>query len=304
MKKRFLPILLLCILCLAALRPLGVQAMEPLDPNRDASLTLHYQKDGEAFPEIPVGIYRVAQAAADGSFYLVAPFASFPVNIHGITTQEQWNRVAETLWSYTVAEQVEADREAVTDETGTVRFDDLDTGLYFVREAVAENANGTYVFNQFMVYVPTPQPDGTYLYEVEANPKCTGFVPKTHYSVTKLWQDAGYQDVRPKEVTVEIYLDGVLQETQVLSPENNWSYAWSVSGEVPGSWTVAEKDLPDSYKVTIRENGGAFSIINTRQAPSDIPQTGDSFSPALWMLVLCVSGIGLLLLGLYSRRRG
>jgi len=54
MKKRFLPILLLCILCLAALRPLGVQAVEPLDPNRDASLTLHYQKDGEAFPDIPV----------------------------------------------------------------------------------------------------------------------------------------------------------------------------------------------------------------------------------------------------------
>lgn len=303
MKKRFLPILLACILCLWIVCPLAAQAATPLDPNADASLTLHYQKDGVSFPELEIQIYRVAQATADGSFYLTAPFASYPVDIHGITTQEQWHRVAQTLYSYIVADQVAPDRQMKTDESGTVCFSDLKTGLYFVREVAANNETGTYVFNQFMVYVPTPQPDGTYAYGVEAFPKCTEFVPKTHYSVTKLWQDAGNQAIRPDNVTVEIYKDGVLYETQILSPANDWTYTWYISGEDPAIWTVAERSSPDIYKVTVQQNSNHFSIVNTYQAPSDIPQTGDSFSPILWILLLCLSGAALLILGIYSRRR-
>lgn len=299
MKKRLLPILLACILCLAALCPVALA----LDPNADASLTLHYQKEGLGFENLDIGIYRVAQASANDNFDLIAPFDSYPISIHGITAQEQWHRVAQTLWSYIVANGVEPDRVGLTDAAGTVRFENLDIGLYFVREVVVDHDTGTYIFNQFMVYVPTPQTDGSYIYHVEAKPKCTSFVPKTHYSVTKLWQDEGYQTVRPQEVTVQIYRDGQLWDTQILNAQNNWTYQWSVSGEEPGSWTVAEISVPDSYKVTVQENNGAFFIINTRRSGSDIPQTGDSFSPLLWMGLLCLSGMGLLLLGIYSRRR-
>ena len=301
MKKRLIPILLACILCLAALCPAALATS--LDPNADASLTLHYQKNGLGFENLDIGIYRVAEAAANGEFSLIAPFDSYPVSIHGITAQEQWHRVAQTLWSYIVANGVEPDREGLTDENGTVRFENLQTGLYFVREVVVDHITGTYIFNQFMVYVPTPNMDGTYTYHVEANPKCTSFVPRTSYSVTKLWQDAGHQNLRPKAVTVEIYKDGVLQETQQLTPENNWTYTWEVSPEEPGSWTVVEKDVPDIYKVTIQESNGSFSIINTYSVPPDIPQTGDSFSPLLMILLLCLSGAGLMILGVYSWRR-
>lgn len=303
MKKRILPLILLLFVCFAALRPLRAQAVTPLDPNAEASLTLHYQKEGTAFVDLQIGIYRVAEAFPDGSFQLIEPFASYPINIHGITMQEQWNHVAQTLCSYIVAEQITPDYEMTTDENGTVCFSDLDTGLYFVREVVAENTSGTYVFNQFMVYVPTPQPDGTYIYAVEANPKCTNFVPKNQYSVTKLWQDGGDQDLRPKEVTVDIYKDGVLHETQILNADNNWTYTWYVSGEDYSEWTVVERTVPDSYKVTIQCNGSHFSIINARQTTPDTPQTGDSFTPILWILLMCFSGIILLIFGLYSRRR-
>lgn len=301
MKKRILPLMLLLVMYLAALRPLYTQAVTPLDPDAQASLTLHYQKDGAAFADLPIGIYRVAEAFPDGSFQLIAPFVSYPIDIHGITTQEQWQYVAQTLWSYIVADQVVPDREAKTDANGTAIFSGLETGLYFVREAVAENTRGTYVFNQFMVYVPTPLTDGSYDYAVEANPKCTSFVPKTQYTVTKLWQDGGDQNVRPKEVTIDIYKDGALHDTQVLNSDNNWTYTWYVSGD-DGKWTVAERAVPDGYRVTIRSNGGTFSIINARESTSDIPQTGDSFMPLLWVLLMCFSGIMLVILGLYGRR--
>ena len=53
--------------------------------------------------------------------------------------------------------------------------------------------------------------DGSYTYDVAARPKYTQSVPHEKYSVTKLWQDAGHQEIRPKAVTVKIYRDGVLR---------------------------------------------------------------------------------------------
>lgn len=299
MRKRIL--LCLLVLCLAFLRPFCVYAA-PLDVNAQASLTLHYQKDGTVFPDLQIDIYRVAEAFSDGTFALVEPYSSYPVNIHDITQQAQWKHIATTLGAYIAAKETAPDRQMLTDTEGIARFEELDTGLYLVSEVIGENELGTYVFNQFMVYVPTPQADGSFAYQVEAKPKCTNFVPKTQYTVTKLWQDN--QSTRPKEVTVEIYKDSVLQETKILNAENNWSYSWSVSGEDHGKWTVAEPYVPAGYQVTIRENGGVFSVINTGQVElGDPPQTGDSFIPLPWILIMCFSGIMLVILGLYSRRR-
>jgi len=302
MKNRILPLVLLIIICFATVCPFSVHAITPLDTAAEARLTLHYQKDDVAFANLPIGIYRVAEALPNGTFELIEPFSSYPVNIHDITEQAQWHNVAQTLYSYIVANQVAPDRETKTDANGKACFSDLETGLYFVREVVAENTVGTYVFNQFMVYVPTPQPDGSYNYEVEARPKCTNFVPKNQYSVTKLWQDGGNQNIRPKEVTIDIYKDGVLHDTQVLNSDNNWTYTWYVSGDDPAKWTVAEKDVPDGYKVKIQQNGSTFSVINTYQTTPELPQTGDTFTPMLWIMLMCFSGIMLVILGCYSRR--
>lgn len=302
MRKRIAPLVFLAVFCLLLLRPVCAYAASA-DPNQEASLTLTYQKEGQTFSDLPIGIYRVAEALPDGSYELIAPFASYPVNIHGITKQEQWHTVAQTLNAYIVANQVKPDAEAQTDETGTVRFTGLKTGLYFVQEAVAEHTGGTYVFNRFLVYLPTPLSDDAFDYDVQANPKCTDFIPKTQYTVTKLWQDAGKQHLRPKEVMVDIYQDGILQETQVLSAANNWSYTWYVSEADRGQWTVVERDVPDEYKVTIRQNGSTFSIINSCPTQPDPPKTGDTFSPVPLVLIMCFCGLLLLILGLYGRRR-
>lgn len=302
MKKRILPLILFLAVCVAALCPIRANAAEALNPDAKASLAISYQKDGVAFPDLTVGIYRVAQAFSDGTFELIEPFSTYPVNIHDIMAQEQWTNVANTLNAYIVSNHVTPDTAALTDENGLAVFTDLETGLYLVEEVVAESAGGTYVFNRFMVYLPTPQTDGSYDYDVEAKPKCISFVPKTQYFVTKLWQDAGNQASRPKEVSVEIYKDGRLYETQKLNASNNWTYTWFVSGEEYSKWTVSEPSVAAPYKVTIKENGNAFSIINTWQNASDSPSTGDTFAPLPWILIMCFSGVVLLILGIYGRR--
>lgn len=300
MKKRILAFSVLLVLCLTLLP--HTTALAAPEPNRKASLSLHYGKDGTVFEGLEVGIYRVAEFLPDGSFRLLSPYSAYPIDIHGITEQAAWQRITLTLYSYLVAGGVKPDREVLTDQDGTARFEDLPTGLYFVREAVAAKEDATYVFNHFMVYVPTPQPDGSFLYEVEAKPKCTDYIPKSRYTVTKLWKDGGKKQLRPKEITVDLYRDGILQQTRVLSAENNWSYSWYVPTEEQGGWTVAERDVPEGYKVTIRENGGSISLINTHKTVEDTPSTGDSAAPLLWLLTAILAGVLLLILGIYRRR--
>ena len=305
MRKRTIPLLCLLAFCIALLCPLCAQAVTPLDPTAEASLTLKYQKEEQTFSSLAVSIYRVAEAFPDGTFELIAPFSSYQVSIHDITAQEQWKHIALTLSSYIVAGQVAPYREGVTDASGTVSFERLETGLYLVSDAIAENSGGQYLFSQFMVYLPTPQPDGAFDYTVEANPKCVSYVPKTEYRVTKLWKDKGHQSGRPAQITVDIYKDGELRETQILSAGNNWSYTWHVVEDDQGKWMVAERDVPDGYTVTVQKSGECFSIINTHESAGDTPdspQTGDTFSFTLLIIILCISGILLILLGIYGRR--
>lgn len=303
MIKRILSLLFAAAMSLSLFLPVSVSAASSLDPDAAASLTLYYQKEGKSFPDLEVGIYRVAEVDSSGKYELIEPYSSYPVNIHGITTQSQWNNVAQTLWSYIVVNEIEPDREEKTDENGMVCFSHLQTGLYFVREVVANHTDGTYVFNQFMVYLPMYESGQGYDYDVEARPKCISFVPKTQYTVTVLWQDAGYQSQRPKEVTIDIYQNGILWDSQILSAEEDWTYTWYISGDDPGKWSVAERTVPASYTVTIQENGNDFLVINARKPQTDIPKTGDTFTPLPWILGMSISGILLLILGLAGRRR-
>ncbi len=305
MRKQITLFLCLVVFCMAVFCPLYAHAATPLDPSANASLTLHYQKENQMFSDLPISIYRVAEAFTDGTFELIEPFSSYPINIHDITLQEQWKNTAVTLSSYIVANQLMPYQETRTNDDGKAAFENLETGLYFVSEVTAENNSGTYVFDQFMVYLPTPQPDDSFDYDVEAKPKCVEYVPKTEYRVTKLWQDVGHQADRPEEITVDIYKDGMLQETQILSASNNWSYIWYVSEEALSKWTVVERTTSEAYTVTVQQNGSNFSIINTHKSIADIPNpppTGDTSNITLYIMLMCISGIMLIVLGIYNRR--
>lgn len=294
MKKRILPIF--CLLLILLTLPVSAQKEETV-------LKLCYQRENTVFPGLQVGIYQVAELLSDGNYQLLKPYDAASLNLDEITQQTQWQQVAETVFSTIVANGIAPDQMAVTDEAGVAAFSGLKKGLYYVQEVVADNEEGTYVFNQFMVYLPTPNLDGTYDYQVEANPKCLEFMPKTQYTVTKLWQDQGNSQDRPKEVVVDIYWNGVLQETQTLSAQNNWSYTWSVSADQQSGWTVAERDVPEHYKVKVKKNDNTFSIINTRPGKPKPPQTGDTFNPMPLVMIMCISGVLLVILGVYGRRR-
>ncbi len=124
------------------------------------------------------------------------------------------------------------------------------------------------------------------------------------HTVTKTWQDAGYEDNRPESVTIGIYYGGNQVDTVVLSDANNWTYTWystesaemTYSSKDPdtgvgvttaklnsgndytiplkgsGVWTVAELDLPSGYTWSLSgpeqsDDSEKFILTNTLLPP-------------------------------------
>ena len=303
MRKQIFFRLCLVILILAMLPLPAVNADTPVETEYDCSMTLHYTRDGVAFPDLAIGIYRIANVATNGHFNLIAPYSGYPVNIHGVTSQTEWRAVTQTLCSYIAADQLAADRTERTNADGTAVFRHLETGMYLISGVRAENEDAIYQFEPFLIYLPTPQPDGTHNYNVEARPKCSAFTPKEEYKVVKLWKDSGYTKQRPKSVTIEIYKDGALHTTVELSKENDWSYFWKTA-DTDSVWTVVETDLPDDYKVSITTKDNTITVTNTRSGkPEEPPKTGDTFPFLTYVTAMCVSGSLLLVLTFLRRRK-
>ena len=309
MKKVLLSLLALLILAGTVLQPLPVYALEPVDLTRKGSLALEYSKDGTGFSDLEIQIYRVARMETNGTAVLIDPFDGFPVSIDGITSQKEWRDTANTLASYILAEGIDPYASAVADNGGNVCFADLETGVYLVMGVSAVTEAGTYRFENFCQFMPTPGSYETKNYEVSAKPKST-FTPKPQepeyqqYQVVKLWKDAGNSRLRPKNVTVEILKNGDVVETIRLNEENNWSYSWSapVGQDV---WTVVEKDVPDAYTVAISSSANGFAITNTRTVSGgNPPKTGDMFALRPWVTAMSLSGMLLMAVGMLYKRKG
>lgn len=300
MKKR----LLLLLLLLALLVQPATANAAMLDTNQKCTLNVHYSRDGHTFSGVHTRIYRVARASTDGSFALVPPYSTLGINIYGIRSQREWKDIAATLKSHIVSQQIQAPYTVASDRNGVASFSDLPTGLYLVLGNTAESDSGVYIFEDFMVYLPTPQPNNTFDYDMDVHPKPAQYTPKTEYTVTKLWKDSAFKSQRPTSVTVEIYKDGHLYDTVTLNSENNWTYTWRINPDNDGEWTVAETNVPSTYKVSVSSSDNIFTITNTRESPPcSPPKTGDTFPLWTYVTVMSLSGVLLLCLGIWHKRK-
>ena len=298
MKKRIISFCLITILCMI----LSVNVFaEELKTDRLCSLNLEYSRDGITFSGLEIDIYRVAEAFPDGTFELVSHYKGYPVNIHGITSQREWQDTATTLVSYITSDRIPPSYTATTNDEGIAAWTQLPTGLYLVRSAVAEAEGNTYLFNDFMIYLPTPTDDGSFDYDLQAKPKSAAYTPAKEYTVVKLWKDIGTENMRPVSITVDIYKNDELYETVTLDAENNWSYTWT---NVDGArWQVVERDVPKGYTVTVTEHETIFTITNVcTEDPPPPPDTGDTFPVQPVVMILCFLGIVLVLFGLRGSR--
>ena len=225
----------------------------------DTSVTLScLDEDSELF-DMEWNLYRIGEKT-DGGFKLTEDFARYSVDLQDMSA-ENIRETANILEAYATAYKHIPVCSGYTDENGSVTFSGLENGLYL--------ASGKKVKYGNYGYRPSPV-----LIEVSGTNENQTIFPKfyrtsvfseisTTYELKKVWidNDNAYE-ARPLNITIDIYKDGELAETVILSEENNWGYRW-VSHDPFATWTAVERKIPRKYVVSVEFNSKQYLIKNS-----------------------------------------
>lgn len=255
--------LLLCILVFTLVAPTTVFAAGPIEPNRDATLTVSFKDGTTPIAGTNFDIYKVADTDEHAKMTLTSQFSSYPIETDGLD-QKGWQELATTLNGYTKRDDLTVSKTAITDGNGGFTVT-LQPGLYLVvgeRKVVGEHA---YSPVPFMIFLPgSNTTDNTWDYNVAADVKYTEKEIVT-LKALKIWDDNGFEAQRPKSVTVQLLCDGKVYDTQELSEENLWRYTWKDLPE-GHEWLVVEKEL-SGYYTKVSQEGITFTITNKYIVP-------------------------------------
>lgn len=281
-------------------------ALTPISPDAQCTLTLTYGCSGLVFPDLPVKLYRVAEVSADASYTLTPEFQSSGLELNGIQTGGEWDVVRTTLETHILASGIGPVDTALTDSEGRAVFTGLKPGMYLAAAVHTEQDGWGYAFRAALVAVPGLDEAGCWQYDVAVNPKPEMIPPsepeQLQYQVLKLWKDEGSEEKRPTSIEVEIFRNGESQETVILSRENNWSYRWTAPAD-GARWQVVERNIPQGYVLTVEDRTTTIVLTNSiPKDPPENPQTGDSANIFLAVVMLNLSGAGLIALGLFRKR--
>ena len=286
-------------------------AVEPIIPENECSLTVSYCCGETAFSGIQVKLYRIAEVSADFRYTLAQSFAASGLILDGIRTSGEWDVVRSTLEAHILAYNIAPEFTSVTNKDGQVSFESLKTGMYLAIVNQVEQDDLHYRFDSALIALPGLGSDDRWQYQVSVNAKGEVLPPvdpdeKIEFKVLKLWKgDEGGSD-RPESVEVEIFRDGISYEKVVLSEEKHWSYTWSAKDD-GANWSVVERNVPQGYTMTVEERQSTFVLTNTwtptyPDDPDKPPQTGDTSNIMLYVLLMTLSGTMLIILGVIRKK--
>ncbi len=291
------------------------EATQPIRTDSECTLSITYGYDGLKFASAEVSIYKIASVSADFQYTYTNDFAPVKLDLNGIDTSDDWNTVKSTLDSFIASNKIKPTTTVKTDENGVAVFKKLSVGLYFVSMTAVNKDGFRYYFYPTLVSLPNlnaQTKDWDYSVSVAPKPEVDPPDDNTHddvrYKVVKLWRnDHGIS--RPNTVTVDIIRNYTVVKTVILSEATGWSYEWIADND--GSvWNVAERNVPSDYVSVVDKYTTTFTITNTvpedktpvGDKPSN-PKTGDSTNLTLYIMLMCISGIVLIVLGITGKRK-
>ena len=177
----------------------------------------------------------------------------------------------------------------ITDNSGTVKFNDLTLGIYLVTQT--NRVEGYSVIDSFLVMLPKTE-DNKWIYDVTATPKTEPY-KVMDINVVKVWNTK--DNNLPNSVTIELYKGSNLIDTINLSEENNWTYTWSQI-EKSDEYKVVETNIPAGYTATYRQVENKFIVTNTKT----LVQTGRNI---LIIELLAALGIIFIMTGFVFEKR-
>lgn len=317
MINRRIGVIVLLICCCFYLLPCRAMAaytsdaVEPIRPEQECSLTVSYCYGDKAFSDIQVKLYRIAEVSADYMYTLIRPFDTSGLILDGIRTAGEWNVVRSTLEAHILAYNIAPEFNSVTNENGEASFDSLKTGMYLVIVDRIEQDDLHYQFDSALIALPGLGQDGYWQYQVSVNAKGETLPPvdsdeKIEFKIIKLWRGDEDRGDRPKSIEVEIFCNGSSYKTVTLFENNNWVHSWSAMDD-GSDWTVIERNVPQGYTMTVEERESTFILTNTLMPtdpddPVKPPQTGDTSNILLYVLFMIISGSLLIVLGVTRKK--
>ena len=265
------------------------------------SIALSYELENVEFR-----LHKVGMVDSEKKLVLTGEYANYGIDAEA-------DNVAQTLETYIDRDEIAPLMTVLTDADGDAKFENLEYAVYLVCGAKSEMNHKKYTPVPVLVYLPTENNGATFTdvgitikFEVET------LLTKVNLSLLKVWDDAGKESARPRQITIELLKNGAVYKSVTLNAQNNWKYQWK---DLDGSatWTVAEKTVPDGYEVAIQKSGSSFVVTNTRiesketsetltpptTKPGELPRTGQLWWP---VFVLVFGGLLLVIIGLIFKR--
>lgn len=294
--KRILSLLLLILLLPMTVAAQGVE--------RDATLTVYALYDQTPIPGMQWEAYQVATVDDSGQLTLCPAFSGYSDSIPGDTAA--WQQLAQTMEQFVISGNLTPTRAVTTNEMGIAAFGSLEKGLYLIRGDALEQGAYVYATAPFFLQLPQNGADGG-KYDVEAWGKLSKNERYVDITVTKNWKDDCAPAHRHPQVTVHLWRDGELWDTQTLPQNGKWSYTWTDMA-ASHTWGITEEPVAGyTQQEPVEQEGYTFTITNVcHKTPTHpgthrkLPQTGQLWWP---VPVLLLAGLACLILGALRRRK-
>ena len=159
------------------------ESHEMLDPDRIGSISItftYYDETAKTTKPVTggnsVGLYKVANVIVDNGFKFVtderfAGAGTIPDTDEALDAAnlDLAEKMAATAKSYAYDVQPKA-----MDAQGKVSFEGLEVGLYLVVQAAQGEGDNKFVLTPFLITIPQKNPDGSLVYDVDAQSKPLG----------------------------------------------------------------------------------------------------------------------------------
>jgi hypothetical protein len=289
--KSFKKLAVLCSLLTAVLSVSSVSAAAgEVEKVKDCSVSVHFELENNPIADEQFKIYRIAEVDEYNEMEYTADFSESGISLNN-NTDEEWAAFAQTMETYIVEQEnndneIKPTEEETTDTSGVASFENLEEGVYLLTgEAVEVDGEKVTPIASLITLPYSSDEDGssevrnaTVSTKAEVQPENTPIkTPETtSVSVEKLWDDEGFEDKRPDDVTMVLYRDNEEYDKVKLNDENDWKYTWE-DLDSSSDWQVIEADVPEMYEMKESQDGSTFKVTNIydENGNGDYPENPD-----------------------------
>lgn len=255
-------------------------------------ITLNEKTDNEKIEGAEILLYKVADAKSENHnlvFEYIDELKSCNASLNDLETKSKSEEIEKCI-----NENIKSLKQ-ITDINGTVKYNDLDLGLYLVKQN--NIVKGYSKIDSFLVMIPKIV-NNKWIYDIKSTPK-TDIIRVIDINVKKVWNTSTSNTndsiKLPRSIEVELLLNDKVIDTVKLSKDNNWSYTWEDLAKSE-EYTIKEINVPKGYTPSYQKDNNTFIVTNT----STLVQTGQM----LWIvMLLIITGITFIIISIIYDRK-